>query len=107
MILSLQHGKLYLDNFVFSLAEVLDGRGNLPVGRHKVEARYSHKHERVLPHVDAVGWIGFDTPCAVVLGKVRVGGGIIPCSDLVERLLACIRIETEADRPILMEITHG
>ncbi len=104
MILSLERGQLYLDNVVFSLAEEINGRGNLPVGRHTVEARYSHKHERILPHVDAVGWIGFDTPCAIVLGKVRVGGGIIPCRDMVERLLACIRTETEADRPILMEI---
>ena len=104
MKLTIENGKLYLNNVRFSLAEELNGRGNLQSGKHKVEARYSHHHGRVLPHVENIGWVGDDTSCAVVLGEVRAGAGIIPCRHSVERLVERIEIQTDTGGSVLMEI---
>ena len=104
MKLTIENGKLYLDNVRFSLAEELNGRGNLQPGKHQVETRYSHHHSRVLPHVESVGWIGDDSSCAIVLGEVRSGLGIIPCRHTVERLVGRIEIQTDTGGQVLMEI---
>ena len=104
MKLTIENGKLYLNNVRFSLAEELNGRGNLPTGRHPVEARYSHHHGRVLPHVTDCGWIGADSSCAIVLGEVRAGGGILPCVHTIERLIERIETETDLGDTVLMEI---
>lgn len=104
MKLSIANGKLYLNNVRFSLAEELNGRGNLPTGRHQVETRYSHHHGRTLPHVENVGWIGDDTSCAIVLGEVHAGSGLLPCRHTVERLIGRIEIQTDTGGQVLMEI---
>ena len=104
MKLTIENGKLYLDNVRFSLAEELHGRGNLPTGRHQVETRYSHHHGRILPHIESVGWIGDDSSCAIVLGEVRAGAGLIPCRNSVERLIGRIEIQTDTGGAVLMEI---
>jgi hypothetical protein len=104
MKLTIHDGKLYLNNVRFSLAEELNGRGNLPVGRHQVETRYSHHHSCILPYVESVGWLGFTTDCAIVLGEVRAGGGIIPCRNTVERLVGRVEIQTDTGGTAVMEI---
>lgn len=104
MKLTIENGKLYLNNVRFSLAEELNGRGNLPTGRHQVEARYSHTHSCVLPHIESVGWVGFSTDCAIVLGEVHAGGGLIPDRNTVERLIQRIEIQTDTGGSVLMEI---
>ena len=104
MKLTIENGKLYLNNVRFSLAEELNGRGNLPVGKHSCEARYSHSHGVVLPHVESVGWIGSTTDCAIVLGEVRSGGGLLPCRNTVQRLVERIEIQTDTGGSVLMEI---
>ena len=104
MKLSIENGKLYLNNVRFSLAEELNGRGNLPTGRHKVEARYSHHHGKVLPHVEGCGWIGSTTDSTIVLGEVRAGGGLIPDGNTVQRLVERIEIQTDTGGAVLMEI---
>jgi len=104
MKLSIENGKLYLNNVRFSLAEELNGRGNLPVGRHKTEARYSHTHGCVLPYIESCGWAGFTSDCAIVLGEVHSGGGILPCRNTVQRLVERIEIQTDTGGAVLMEI---
>lgn len=96
MKLVLDSGILYADNLFFSYAEAPHGRATLRPGRYSVSTQFSHAHGRELPLAQDLGWIGSDpAECDIVLGRVRSGNALLPCSAHVGRLLALIEAATE------------
>ena len=102
--LELQHGVLYVDQVRFCFVGAGDGSSDIQHGSYPIETRYSHKHSQNLPHADGLGWFGFTADCAVVLGKVRAGNGLIPSSNMVQRLLIVIETYEEAGRGAVLEV---
>ena len=105
MNISLDQGRLYVDNYKFCFYEVPNGSSNLPIGNHPVEARLSHNHGRVLPLAANVGWLGSSSDCAIVLGKVIGRNSLIPDEDAVERLVRSIEATNAADQLVILRIT--
>lgn len=95
MKLLLDNGTLYADGIFFCYTEAGNGRETLQPGRYPVEAQYSHAHGQDLPRAAGLGWIGpannTSAPqCNLVLGRVRKGDALLPCSAYVGRLLAML-----------------
>ena len=112
MKLSIRDGALYADNLFFSYCEVTHGSDSLQPGRYEVEARYSHHHRQDLPHVDGIGWIGpanarTDTPCSLVLGRVRGRHAVVPCPTFVVRLLAMLEAADERGSSVSLVIENA
>lgn len=91
MKLTLAGQSLYADNLFFCYAEAPHGRTALRPGRYPVSTQFSHTHGRELPLAQDLGWIGDDPDaCDIVLGRVRSGDALLPCSAHVGRLLAML-----------------
>lgn len=96
MKLTLSGHSLYADNLFFCYAEAPHGRTALRPGRYPVSTQFSHAHGRELPLAQDLGWIGSDPDaCDLVLGRVRKGDALLPCSAHVGRLLALIEAASE------------
>ena len=104
MNIEIQHGVMYVDQVRFSFVGAGDGRNDIQPGSYPVEARYSHNHGKTLPHADGLGWLGFTPDCAIIVGKVRAGNGLIPSSDMVQRLLLVIETYEETGRGAVLEV---
>ena len=93
MNLEIDNGTLYVNQHIFCFVEVGNGRNDFPNGRFAVSARNAPegKGGGELLHADALGWLGADVGCDVVLGSVRVRNGVIPSPDIVGSLLKLIR----------------
>lgn len=106
MKLSIQGNRAYLDNLMFSHAEVKDGHGNKHFSG-EAEPRFSHHHARELLHADGLGWVGADPSCAVVLGRVvRSDGSVMPCLVTEARLMGVANWTVEQGKKITLEITQ-
>lgn len=91
MKLALTDGTIYADNLFFCYAETGNGRTTLRPGQYPVSTQFSHTHGRELPLAQDLGWIGDDpNACDIVLGRVRKGNALLPCSAHVGRLLALV-----------------
>lgn len=91
MKLTLSGHSLYADNLFFCYAEAPHGSSTLRPGRYPVSTQFSHAHGRELPLAQDLGWIGDDPDaCDIVLGRVRSGDALLPCSAHVGRLLAML-----------------
>lgn len=106
MKLSIQGNRAYLDNLMFSHAEVQDGYSHKPFSG-EAEPRFSHAHSRELLHADGLGWVGADPTCAIVLGRVvRGDGSVMPCLVTEARLMGVANWTTEQGKKITLEITQ-
>jgi hypothetical protein len=96
MKLTISNGALYTDNLFFCYAEAGNGRDSLRPGRYPVSTQFSHAHGRELPLAQNMGWIGDDPiECDLVLGRVRKGDALLPCSAHVVRLLSLVDAAAE------------
>ena len=96
MKLLISNGALYVDGLFFAYAGGKNGRATLRPGRYPVSTEFSPAHGRELPLAQDLGWIGDDpTECDVVLGRVRKGDTLLPCSAHVGRLLALVDASDE------------
>lgn len=104
MKLSIQGNRAYLDNLMFSHAEVKDGHGNKHFSG-EAEPRFSHHHARELLHVDGLGWLGAAPECAIHVGRVvRSDGSVMPCSVTEARILDMANYAVEQGKRITLEI---
>ena len=107
MKLTIQGNRAYLDNLMFSHAEVKNGNGNKPFTG-EAEPRYSHHASRELLHVDGLGWVGSDPTCTVILGRVvRGDGSVMPCLVTEARLIGMANFCTEQGKRITVEVLNG
>ena len=105
MKLTLAGGTLYTDSMFFCYAETGNGRDSLRPGRHPVSTQFSHTHGRELPLVQDIGWIGDDpAECDLVLGRVRKGDALLPCSAHVGRLLALVEAASDRGQTVSLVI---
>ena len=107
MKLSIQGNRLYVDNLMFSHAEIRDGHRDKSFTG-EVEPRYAHSMGRELLHVDDLGWLGAAHECAIRVGRVvRSGGEVIPCQLTEARLIGLANYATEQGKRITLEIERG
>lgn len=100
MKVTFSEGVCRVDNVKFGYYNGTD----LLAGTYDLEARYSHKHGRVLPHADGLGWIGSDPDCAIIIGKVRNRADVLPDGHLVRVLTAHIEAADESGIKVLAEV---
>ena len=107
MKLSIQGNRLYVDNLMFSHAEIRDGHRDKSFTG-EVEPRYPHSMGRELLHVDGLGWVGAAPECAIRVGRVvKSDGGVLPCRVTEARLMGVANFITEQGKRITLEIERG
>lgn len=107
MKLSIQGNRLYVDNLMFSHAEIRDGHRDKSFTG-EVEPRYAHAVGRELLHADGLGWVGADSQCAIRVGRVvRSDGEVIPCQLTEARLMGVANFVAEQGKRITLEIERG
>lgn len=103
MRLTIENGTLFVDNLFFAYAGVGNDRTNLQPGCYPVATQFSHKFGQDLPNAHGLGWIGAESGCAIVVGRVRAGAGVLPCSGHLSRILSLL--EAAEDRGALVELS--
>lgn len=104
MKLTIQGNRLYADNYILSHCEVKDGHRDKSFSG-TAEPRYSHAVGRELLHADGLGWVGADSGCAIVVGRVvRSDGEVMPCLVTEARLIGVANYATEQGKRITLEI---
>lgn len=104
MRLSIQGNRLYVDNLMFSHAEIRDGHRDKSFTG-EVEPRYAHSMGRELLHADGLGWLGAAPECAIRVGcVVRSDGSVMPCLVTEARLMGMANYATENGKRITLEI---
>ena len=108
MKLAIKNNALYVENLFFCYVEIINGKPLQP-GHYAAETRYSHHHGEDLPHVESVGWIGpathrNDTPCALILGRIRGRSNVLPCPSFVIRLLAMLNEAEDRGEPTTLVV---
>lgn len=107
MKLSIQGNRLYVDNLMFSHAEIRDGYRDKSFNG-TAEPRFSHHHGEELLHVDGLGWCGPYDDNAIVLGRVvRSDGSVMGCRVTHARLIGMANYATENGKRISLEIERG
>lgn len=107
MKLSIQGNRLYVDNLMFSHAEIRDGHRDKSFTG-EVEPRYAHAVGRELLHVDGLGWLGAAPECAIRVGRVVTGDGeVMPCLVTESRLMGMANYHAELGKRITLEIERG
>lgn len=107
MKISVTGNRMYVDNYILSHCEVKDGHRDKSFSG-AAEPRYSHHAGRELLHADGLGWVGADSGCAIVVGRVVRGDGeVMPCKLTEARLLGMANYATEHGKRITLEIERG
>ena len=104
MKLTIENGKLYLDNRIFCYAKVNDGSKDVRPESRKVSTQYSHHHGKVLPLIADLGWIADDEQCYVRIGSVLGSNGPLKCHMSIGGLVARIEACEEFSTPVMLEI---
>ena len=102
MRLTIENGTMFVDNMFFGYVGAGDGCAGISNGTYPVSTQYAHKFGKDLPNASGLGWIGDDAECAIVVGRVRAGAGVLPCSGHLSRLLSLL--EAAEDRGALVEL---
>ena len=104
MKLSIQGNRLYVDNLMFSHAEIRDGHRDKSFTG-EVEPRYAHSMGRELLHVDGLGWLGAAPECAIRVGRVVTSdGSVMPCQLTEARLMGMVSFNEEKGGKTTREI---
>lgn len=111
MQLLLENGEVFINHLHFCYARPGNGRTNLQPGRYSVTAQFSHAHSRHLANVEGLGWAGAwdddGLECDIVLGRVLGHDGVIPCTDVLQRLLRLLEVAEDRGEAVTLEVRHG